>query len=458
MINTAGDTSLAATSEPPVTGPRAAIPAGQSFSYRAFISYSQRDRVVAERLHKDIESYRVPKELVGRAGRDGPIPRRVFPVFRDRDELASAADLTASIREALQQSAYLIALCTPSAAKSRWVNREILEFKKLGRADRIHALIVDGEPNAGSPEWECYPSALRFHLGADGELDKNRPTEPLAADLRPDGDGRKNAKLKLIAGLLGVPYNTLRQREVVAARQRLMILQGVAALFVVLLGLSGFAAWRASIYYDTSLARQIPGIRVDKRETTLDLSGWQETTETEIGAVKKSLAVSHNQFSVVRTHLHATTFIHIAGTSSALEPEVRCANCRLVPRASKTAGRAPNEWNIEFDISKMPLDEKFEVEFEFLFWNAFQKSQEWGGFRVLHATKVALYSVVFPSVRRPLPRSLAYFYVDSKQHPYDEDLRTSLALDGGGRVQKLTWEVPFPSADRSYRVRWDWSE
>lgn len=458
MVNTAGDTSPAATSEAPITGPRVLSPAGQSFSYRAFISYSQRDRVAAEGLHKDIESYRVPKELVGRAGRDGPIPRRVFPVFRDRDELSSAADLTASIREALQQSAYLIALCTPSAAKSQWVNREILEFKKLGRADRIHALILDGEPNAGSPEWECYPPALRFHLGADGDLDKSRPTEPLAADLRSEGDGRKNAKLKLIAGLLGVPYNTLRQREVVAARRRLMILQGVAALFVLLLGLIGFAGWLASSYYGTSVARQIPGIRVDKRETTLDLTGWQETTEAEIGTAKKSLAVSRNRFSVVRTHLHATTFIHIAGTSSGLTPEVRCANCRLLPRTSGTAGRAPNEWNIEFDISNVPLDEKFEIEFEFLFWNAFQKPQEWGGFRVLHATKVALYSVVFPGVKLPRRQSLAYYYVDSKEHPYDEDPRTSLVVDDEGRVQKLTWEVPFPSADRSYRVRWDWNE
>jgi hypothetical protein len=432
--------------------------ASKDFRYRAFITYSQRDRIVAERLHRQIENYRVPKDLVGREGRDGPIPRRIFPVFRDRDELASAADLTVAICQALRESAYLIALCTPAAAKSRWVNSEILEFKKLGRADRIHALIADGEPNAKLPEWECYPPALRYQLGADGTLDTSQPSEPLAADLRPEGDGYKNAKLKLIAGLLGVPYNTLRQREVAAARRRLMIVQGVAALFLLIAAFGVIAAWRATIHYDTSVARQIPGIRVDRRETTLDLSGWQETTEAEIANVKKSLAVSRNKFSVVRTHLHATTFIHVAGTSSALTPEVRCSNCRQVPRASGSGGRAPNEWNIEFDITKVPLDEKVDVEFDFLFWNAFQNKQEWGGFRVLHATRVAIYSIIFPDIRRPLPPSLSYYYVESKQHPYDEDLRTSLVLDKGGRVQKVTWEVPYPSADRSYRIRWDWSE
>jgi MTH538 TIR-like domain (DUF1863) len=86
---------------------------------RAFITYSHRNRRVAEWLHKAIENYRVPASLVGAAGRDGAIPRHVFPVFRDRDELGSAPDLSELIREALAQSAYLIVLCSPSAAKSR---------------------------------------------------------------------------------------------------------------------------------------------------------------------------------------------------------------------------------------------------------------------------------------------------------------------------------------------------
>src|SRR5262249_30153725 len=116
------------------------------FKYRAVISYSHRDHRVAEWLHKAIENYRVPESLVGSNGRDGIIPHQIFPIFRDRDELGSSPDLSVSIREALAQSAYLIVLCSPSAARSRWVNQEITEFKRLGRADRIHALIVVGEP------------------------------------------------------------------------------------------------------------------------------------------------------------------------------------------------------------------------------------------------------------------------------------------------------------------------
>jgi tetratricopeptide (TPR) repeat protein len=96
------------------------------------------------------------------------------------------------------------------------VNEEILSYKRLGRGDRILALIVGGEPNAsdkpGTEEQECFPEALRYKIGPDGELSNERE-EPVAADLRPEGDGKAAAKLKLIAGILGVGYDELRQRE-----------------------------------------------------------------------------------------------------------------------------------------------------------------------------------------------------------------------------------------------------
>jgi hypothetical protein len=108
-------------------------------------------------------------------------------IFRDREELASPTDLGTVINEALQQSACQIVICSPQSAKSRWVNEEIIAFKRLGREDRIFCLIVAGEPNAtdqpGAAEEECFAPALRFRLGADGQLSGAR-TEPIAADAR----------------------------------------------------------------------------------------------------------------------------------------------------------------------------------------------------------------------------------------------------------------------------------
>src|SRR5260370_24470563 len=129
----------------------------RNFKYKAFITYSHQDRRVAEWLHKTIENYRVPKPLVAQPGRDGPVPEKMFPVFRDRDELSSSPDLSVSIRDALAQSAYLIVLCSPPAAKSRWVNEEIIEFKRLGRSTLSPPLIADGEPSLRSTDRAGFP-------------------------------------------------------------------------------------------------------------------------------------------------------------------------------------------------------------------------------------------------------------------------------------------------------------
>ncbi len=147
------------------------------------------------------------RQLVGKESRDGKIPGRLFPIFRDREELPVSSDLGSNINEALRESRYLIVICSPRAAQSRWVEEEITQFKKLGREDRVLALIVDGEPNAsdGKPGFEttdeCFPEAMRYRLASNGEAAQDR-TEPIAADARPDRDGRENAKLKLLAGLL----------------------------------------------------------------------------------------------------------------------------------------------------------------------------------------------------------------------------------------------------------------
>src|SRR4249919_1079049 len=71
------------------------------FRYRAFISYSHADRGWGDWLHKALETWSVPERLVGRQTAAGTIPRRLAPIFRDRDELPSATDLGSKVKEAL---------------------------------------------------------------------------------------------------------------------------------------------------------------------------------------------------------------------------------------------------------------------------------------------------------------------------------------------------------------------
>ena len=188
--------------------------------YRAFISYSHSDTRAAAGLHRSLENYRVPKRLRATAGEFGPVPERLSPIFRDREELASAGDLGARVHSAMADSDALIVVCSPEAARSRWVNEEVLAFKRLPNGGRIYCLIVAGEPNAGDAR-ECFPPALRFEIEPDGQLGQ-RPAEPIAADLRPGKDGKSVARLKLIAGLLGIGLDTLRRREAQRRHRRML--------------------------------------------------------------------------------------------------------------------------------------------------------------------------------------------------------------------------------------------
>ena len=208
--------------------------ADQQFKYWAFISYSHADEEWAKWLHQSIETYRVPRKLVGRETANGALPKKLFPVFRDRDELPGASDLGGKIQEALTTSRSLIVICSPKSAVSKWVNEEVKAYKTLGHANRVFCLMIDGEPNAApdSGLLECFPRAVRFQVDAQGEIIEE-PAEPIAADARPGKDGKTNALFKLLSGMMGVGYDELRQREKQRQRQRQLRLS--ASVIAVLL-------------------------------------------------------------------------------------------------------------------------------------------------------------------------------------------------------------------------------
>ena len=187
--------------------------------YRAYISYSHKDESWAAWLHRGLESYRVPRHLVGSKTAVGEVPARIRPVFRDRDDLSSATDLEGTVKHALAESENLIVVCSPDAATSHWVKEEIRYFARLGRADRIFCIIVGGEPAADGSVSACFSSALA-EIGLQ---------EPLAADVRKWADGKHVAKLKLISGLLGIRLDELRQRDLQRRRKR----QAVVSLGIV---------------------------------------------------------------------------------------------------------------------------------------------------------------------------------------------------------------------------------
>jgi len=190
--------------------------------FRAFISYSHKDERWASWLHRALESYRVPGKLVGTQTQHGDVPKQLRPIFRDRDDLSSSSDLSTTVKQALANSENLIVICSPNAAASNWVNEEIREFVRLGKQSRIFCFIVDGDPESTAEATRCFPEALA----------KAGLLEPLAADVRNWADGKYLAKLKLVSGLLGLPLDQLRRRELQKRRKK-QALTSVALVVVV---------------------------------------------------------------------------------------------------------------------------------------------------------------------------------------------------------------------------------
>jgi tetratricopeptide (TPR) repeat protein len=192
--------------------------------YYAFLSYSHRDKQLADWLHRELEHFRVPSSLAGKLTANGVVPRRLMPVFRDEQDLSAGGDLAEEIKAALAASQFLVVLCSPTAAKSRWTNAEIESFKRTRPEGCVLAAVAAGEPFAsdipGREEEECFPPALRYKYDRRGHQTAKR-AEPLAADFRADGEGRRMAFLKLVAGMLGVGLDELVQREQTRRHRRM---------------------------------------------------------------------------------------------------------------------------------------------------------------------------------------------------------------------------------------------
>ncbi len=208
---------------------------GDERRYRAFLSYSHADERIAGRLHKWLESYRLPSRLTGSPTARGPVPRRLTPIFRDRSELPAASSLDQEVRRALAQSDALLVLCSPAARASRWVDAEIALFRSLYPERPVIAALIEGDPA------DSFPPAM-LAPDANGVVQ-----EPIAADFRADGDGARLARLKIVAGLTGVPLDQIIQRDAQRQLRRVIVVTLMTLLLTLFLALMLLFVVRARI-------------------------------------------------------------------------------------------------------------------------------------------------------------------------------------------------------------------
>lgn len=191
-------------------------------NYIAFISYRHLplEMATARKLHKRIERYVIPREL--RSGTKKP-----GLVFRDQDELPISSNLSENIQQALDGSQFLIVICTPETAKSLWVQREISYFLEHHDRDHVLAVLADGTPET------AFPPQLTERRSAEGDLLEQ--IEPLAANIVANSAAKRARlfrveSLRILAALIGCPFDALYKREQRFRRRRIAAALATAAL------------------------------------------------------------------------------------------------------------------------------------------------------------------------------------------------------------------------------------
>lgn len=182
----------------------------------AFISYSHRDMKLAKWLQHHLENYRLPVEIHNDIDAQS---RYIRPVFRDQSDLNSGI-LNDELRRSLLDSKYLILLCSPHSAQSKWVSDEARTFVEAGRLDRIIPLMI---PEGGGNERDLFPAYLREYF------DSNPDRELLGVNI--DEVGREKAFVRIVSRLLDVSYDSLWKRHLRHKRLKTAALS-LAALII----------------------------------------------------------------------------------------------------------------------------------------------------------------------------------------------------------------------------------
>ena len=211
--------------------------------YNAFISYKHApvDNQVAAHIQSALEHFHIPGKIRKKTGK-----KQIQRVFRDKDELPITSDLSDTISQALENSDYLIVICSTSTCKSEWVKREIQYFLRNHTHDQILTVLAEGEPEEVIPEE--LRTEERLLPNADGSASYVKvPIEPLSCDYRmPFRQADKEELPRLAAALIGCSYDELMNRR----RQYQMRRIGILALILTVLAL-GFS------FYTVSAARKI---------------------------------------------------------------------------------------------------------------------------------------------------------------------------------------------------------
>lgn len=216
----------------------------KKYKYDAFISYrhTELDKYVAEKIHKYLEEFKLPKSIKSRKDLK---KTKIERVFRDKEELTITDNLEDPIVQALKQSEYLIVICSPRIKESIWCRKEIEKFISFHGRNKVLTVLIEGEPQESFPDELLFEESLIVENGI--ETIHRKAVEPLAADIRGKSKSQmckllKTELLRVIAPIFGLEYDDLRQRHRERRIKKILTATVSAAILGLAIGIGGIAS------------------------------------------------------------------------------------------------------------------------------------------------------------------------------------------------------------------------
>jgi len=240
----------------------------QEYKYFAFISYKSDDLREAWSLKKKLDNYKLPTILCKQYEKE---KKPTHEAFLDKTNI-QPGDLTDELRENLDNSHYLIVVCSPRSAKSKYVTAEIEHFTRSGRENEMFLFIIESDPaNIEASFNPAIKNAEKRWSERDGEKReilgvniKEKDVDKMFFIYRWPVVGawlqRERAYMQLISRLLNLEFEQLW------SYQRIRLAERVIAWIVGLIIVFGAISYTAYINKDVDITTRLKETSIHNKQ------------------------------------------------------------------------------------------------------------------------------------------------------------------------------------------------
>lgn len=215
------------------------------------------DAQIANTLADSLRKYRLPK---------GTVPAEPGLDYRKIFVDSSGSDFDDSVQALLDNSRYMIVICSPLTKPSAAIRTRIVYFRQFRKDEDIVAVIVRGEPVDSFPELFIEKKVVQHIMPDMRIVEREETIEPVACDLRGDTPARfrqllRYETVRITASVLGLHPDALEQRH---RRRRKRAIAAVAAV------VSAVFLTASGIFLRLGIIARNEG-RIAEQQTTLSL-------------------------------------------------------------------------------------------------------------------------------------------------------------------------------------------